>query len=65
MVVFPHPSSRTCLQGKHNEALPLLEKAIRIRVKKLGETHQDTVDTQAFMERVREQVGANTGGYAP
>ncbi|CBN80054.1 hypothetical protein Esi_0031_0001 [Ectocarpus siliculosus] len=55
---------RTVSQGKHNEALPLLERASSIRGKKLGENHHYTVDTQISLERVQKHVRereTNTG----
>ncbi|CAN0543991.1 unnamed protein product, partial [Ectocarpus sp. 8 AP-2014] len=43
-------------QEKHTEALPLLERALRIRTNKLGENHPDTVGTRSDLEFVREKV---------
>eukprot|EP00752_Nemacystus_decipiens_P011921 g10571.t1 len=41
-------------QGKHDEALPLLESALAIRQEALGETHKDTVDSQARLNQARQ-----------
>ncbi|CAM9945683.1 unnamed protein product, partial [Ectocarpus sp. 8 AP-2014] len=43
-------------QEKHTEALPLLERALRIRTNKLGENHPGTVGTRSDLEFVREKV---------
>lgn len=45
-----------CPQGKHNEVLPLLERASSILRKKLGENHHSTLDTQISLERVQKHV---------
>ncbi|CAM9318180.1 unnamed protein product [Ectocarpus sp. 8 AP-2014] len=47
-------------QGKHIEAIPLLERASSIRRKSLGEGHHSTVDTQITPERVRKHVREET-----
>ncbi|CAN0599226.1 unnamed protein product, partial [Laminaria digitata] len=43
-------------QGKHNEVLALLERALAIRTQTLGEGHEDTINTQKIVEVVRKQV---------
>ncbi|CAN0465432.1 unnamed protein product [Laminaria digitata] len=43
-------------QGKHNEVLALLERALAIRTQTLGEAHEDTINTQKIVEVVRKQV---------
>ncbi|CAN0556165.1 unnamed protein product [Ectocarpus sp. 12 AP-2014] len=43
-------------QGKHNEAIPLLERACSIRRTRMGEHHQYTTDTQTGLERVRQHA---------
>lgn len=44
------------LQAKPDEALPLLQRAVRIRTKELAEHHEDTVKTQKLLEHVQQQV---------
>ncbi|CAN0369397.1 unnamed protein product [Ectocarpus sp. 12 AP-2014] len=46
------------IQDKYTEAVPLLERALSFRTKKLGGNHQDTVNTRAVLERVLEKVRA-------
>lgn len=41
-------------QGKRDEALPLLDRALAIRLDALGETHKDTVEAQARLDRARQ-----------
>ena len=43
---------------KYTEAIPLLERALSIRTKKLGENHPDTVSSQNNLEIVRKKVCA-------
>ncbi|CAN0533840.1 unnamed protein product, partial [Ectocarpus sp. 12 AP-2014] len=38
------------------ETIPLLERALAIRTKKLGENHPDTVSTRDNLEVVRKKV---------
>lgn len=45
-------------QEKYTEAAPLLERAFKIRAKKLGESHPDTVSTLNSLKIVREQGSA-------
>ncbi|CAN0202076.1 unnamed protein product, partial [Ectocarpus fasciculatus] len=49
-------------QEKFTEAVPLLERALSIRTKKLGDKHPDTVSTQNWLEHVREKIRAQVGG---
>ncbi|CAN0216421.1 unnamed protein product [Ectocarpus sp. 13 AM-2016] len=64
-VGLDHPDVATVLhnragaliaQENHKEAFPLLERALTIRTKKLGENHPDTVGTRNRLEFVREKV---------
>lgn len=48
-------------QEKYTEAIPLLEEALSIRTKKLGENHPDTVKSQNNLEIVRKKVRAQLG----
>lgn len=43
-------------QGSDNTAIELSERALSIRTKELGKRHEDTIDTQNFLERVRQKV---------
>lgn len=40
-------------QGKPDEALPLLGRAMKIRLKAFGGTHKDTVESQARLDEAR------------
>ncbi|CAN0431476.1 unnamed protein product, partial [Scytosiphon promiscuus] len=42
------------LQEKYTEAIPLLERALKIRMNNLGESHPDTVSTRNSLEIVRK-----------
>ena len=48
-------------QEKYTEAIPLLERALSIRTKKLGENHPDTVSSQNSLEIARKKVRAQLG----
>lgn len=48
-------------QEKFTEAIPLLERAFKIRVKKLGEKHPDTVSSLKSLTTVRARVSAQLG----
>lgn len=50
------PNISTVSQGKHNEAIPLLERAYSIRRKRLGEKHPSTVETWISLEHVRNHA---------
>lgn len=50
-----------CAQEKHSEAVPLLERALSIRVKRLGENHADTVSTLDSLNLARGKVGELLG----
>jgi len=50
---FVSPASQPSPQSKHPEAIALLERALSIRMKKLGESHPDTVGAQSNLEFVR------------
>lgn len=43
------------------EACSLLERALAIRTKKLGENHAGTISTQNNLEAVRQKVRAQLG----
>ncbi|CAM9392868.1 unnamed protein product, partial [Ectocarpus sp. 8 AP-2014] len=43
---------------EYTEALPLLERAVRILTKKVGGNHEDAIKTQDLLERVRDKVRA-------
>ncbi|CAM9992802.1 unnamed protein product, partial [Ectocarpus sp. 8 AP-2014] len=43
-------------QGKRDQAVPLLERALSIRMKALGSSHPDTVAIQNKLEQGRKQV---------
>ncbi|CAN0549261.1 unnamed protein product [Ectocarpus sp. 12 AP-2014] len=45
-------------QGKHKEAIALLERVLSIRMQKLGENHPDTVSSKKSLEMVRKKVRA-------
>lgn len=46
-------------QEKYDEAVQLIERALSINAKALGDDHPDTVDTKNMLEAVRGQkVGA-------
>ncbi|CAB1096067.1 unnamed protein product [Ectocarpus sp. CCAP 1310/34] len=40
---------------QYTDAVPLLERALSIRMKKLGENHPDTVSTQNSLDVVRRK----------
>lgn len=42
-------------QEKYDEAMPLLERALAIRTKTLGESHEHTVDTRSWLGYVRHK----------
>lgn len=42
------------------EAIPLLERALSIRVEKLGGSHPDTVSCQNSLEIARQKVRAHS-----
>lgn len=46
-------------QESHDTAIQFLERALSIQSKKLGEDHQDTVNTQKFLELVRRRKGVH------
>lgn len=49
-------------QGKHVDATALLRRALVIRMKALGEYHEDTVATQRLLKNVEKaQVSAASG----
>lgn len=48
-------------QENYMEAFSLLERALAIRTKKLGENHPDTISTQNDLEAVRQKVRAQLG----
>ena len=48
-------------QEKFTEAVPLLERALSIRTKKLGDNHPDTVSTHNGLEVVRKEACAQLG----
>ena len=45
-------------QSNHSEAIPLLERALSIRMKKLGGSHPDTISSQNNLESVQKKVRA-------
>lgn len=45
------------LQHKHEEAVPLLERALAIRMSALGEGHNDTTLSQINLEMAQREVG--------
>lgn len=47
------------LQHKHEETVPLLERALAIRVSALGEDHKDTTLSQINLEMAQRQVGGD------
>lgn len=51
-----HVSLSSCrtLQEKRVEALPLLERALAIRQAAFGDTHKDTVESQARLDQARQ-----------
>lgn len=44
------------LQELYEEAIPLFERALSIRTKKLGPNHPDTIGTQTALDTVRRKV---------
>lgn len=52
------PSFVSYWQGKHNKAIPLLERALKIRIHTLGAWHKDTDNTQHALELARKKVRA-------
>lgn len=55
--------AKLCLnrpQGKLSEAVPLLERALAIYMKKLGESHEWTVDTQESLVLLKTFTSATT-----
>lgn len=49
-------------QEKYTEAIPLLERALSIHMKKLGGSHPDTLSSQNNLEIVRQKVRAQLSG---
>lgn len=49
-------------QGNHTEAIPLLERALSIRVEKLGGTHPDTVSARNNLEFVKKKDSCTVVG---
>lgn len=49
-------------QEEYRKAIPLFERALSIRTKKLGANHPHTVGTQNSLEIVRKKVRAQSGG---
>ncbi|CAM9386450.1 unnamed protein product [Ectocarpus sp. 12 AP-2014] len=58
-------TSEYLVEGRHNEALPLLERASSTRRTKLGENHHYTVDTQISLERVQKHIGEQETNMGP
>ena len=50
-----------CVQGNYGEARPILERALAIREKKLGEEHEDTMVTLAALKELHESQHAQVG----
>lgn len=50
-----------CSQEKYTETISLLERAVSIRMEKLGENHPDTVSSQNNLEIVRKKVREQFG----